>query len=128
MPGAEVAQHFRDGQDLVAVGHRGHHPVQDEPGGVLDVFLVAGGAEPAAFAGEGQQILVLAAVAADPGEAAFEVAAFEEFVDDFGDDGAQAAIARLVSRRVNRLKLAVVAVGALPERRLLRIPGAVNLH
>jgi hypothetical protein len=53
-------EHFRDGQDVMTVRHWGQHVVQDEPGGGLDVFLVAGGAEPAALAGEGQQVFVLA--------------------------------------------------------------------
>ena len=122
------AQHSRDGQDIMPVGHRGHHLVQDEPGGGLDVLLVAGGAEPAALAGKGQQVLMLAMVAANPGEAALQVAAVQELVDDLGDDGAQDAVARLVSLRISRLELVVVAVGALPERRLFRISGAIDLH
>jgi len=122
------AQHFGDGQYIVAVGHGGHHLVHDEAGGGLDVFLVPGGAEPAALAGKGQQILMLAMVAANPGESALQVAAVEEFVDDFGDDGAQGAVARLVSLRANLLELVVVAVGALPERGLFRISGAIHLH
>ncbi len=55
-------QHVGDGQDIVAVGYRGHHLVHDKAGGGLDIFLVAGGAEPTAFAREGQQILMLARV------------------------------------------------------------------
>ena len=91
------AQHSGNGQDVVPVRHRGHHLVQDEAGGGLDILLVAGGAEPAALAGKGQQVFVLAMVAADPGEAALQVAAVQELVDHLGDDGAQEAVAGLVN-------------------------------
>ena len=67
-------------------------------------------------------------VAANPGEAALQVAAFQELVDHLGDDGAQEAVARLVFLGISLLELVVVAVGALPERRLLRISGAIDLH
>jgi hypothetical protein len=70
--------------------------VQDEAGGGLDVFLVAGEAEPAASAGEGQEVFVLAMVAADAGEAAGQVATFQELVNHLGDDGAEEAVAGLV--------------------------------
>jgi hypothetical protein len=90
--------------------------------------LVAGGAKPAALAGEGEQILVLAMVAPDAGEAALQVAAVEEFVDHLGDDGAEEAVAGLVLLGIDFLELVVVAVGALPERRLFRISGAIGLH
>ena len=78
------------------VRHRGHHVVQDKPGGRLDVLLVAGRAEPPALAGKGQQVFVLAMVAANPGEAALQVAAIQELVDHLWDDGPQAAVAGLV--------------------------------
>ena len=46
------------------VRRRGHDLVEDKPGGGLDVLLVTGRAEAAALAGEGQEVLVLAMVAA----------------------------------------------------------------
>jgi hypothetical protein len=106
------AQHSGDGQDIMAVGHRSHHLVHDEPGGSLDIFLVAGRAEPPAFAGEGQQVLMLAMVAADSREAAFEIATVQKLVNDLGNDRAQAAVAGLVSCRVKLLELVVMAVRA----------------
>ena len=109
------AEHFGDGQDVVAVGHGGEDLVEDEAGGGLDVFLVAGGTEPAAFAGEGEQILVLAVVAANAGKAALEVAALEEFVDDLGDDGAEGAEAGLVILGIGLLECVIMMVGTLPE-------------
>ena len=67
-------------------------------------------------------------VAPNPGEPALQVPAVQELVDHLGDDGAQDAIARLVGLGISRLELVVVAVGALPQRRLLRISSAINLH
>lgn len=122
------AEHFGQGQDVMAVGHGSKDAGGEEGGGGLDVFLVAGGAEPAAFAGEGQEVFVAAVVAADAGEAAVEVAAVEEFVDDLRDDGAQGAEAGLVFARVGCAEVGEVAVGALPEGRLARVSGAVELH
>ena len=109
------AEHFRNRQDVMAVGHGRQDAGGEEGGGGLDVFLVAGGAEPAAFAGEGQEVFVAAVVAADAGEASVEIAAVEEFVDDLGHDGAQGAEAGLVVLGVDFDKRGEVAVGALPE-------------
>ena len=122
------AQHSWDSQDIMPVRHCGHHLVQDKPSRRLDVLLVARGAEPAALAGERQQVLVLAVVAANPGETALQVAALQEFVHHLGDDRSQDAVARLVGLGISRLELVVMAVRALPERRLLRISGAIDLH
>jgi hypothetical protein len=78
--------------------------------------MVARRAEPPAFAGKGQQILMLAMVATNPGEAALQVPTVQEFVDDLGNDGAQGTVTRLVSLRVNLFELVIVPAGALPER------------
>jgi hypothetical protein len=108
--------------------HRRHDPIQDEPGGSLHILLVAGRAEPAAFARKGQQVLVLAMVATDAGKPAFQVAAIQELVDHFGDDGAEESVAGLMLLRIGLLELVVMAVGALPERRLFGIAGVISLH
>jgi hypothetical protein len=71
----------------VTVGHRRLHPLQNEPGGRLHVLLAAGGTKPTALAGKSQEVFVLAVVAANAGEAAGQVAAVEELVNYFGDDG-----------------------------------------
>ena len=73
----------------MAVGHGHQGAGGEESCGGLDVFLVAGGAEPAAP--EGEQVFVATVVAADAGEAAVKVAAVEEFVDGLGHDRAQGA-------------------------------------
>jgi hypothetical protein len=83
-------------QDVVPVGDGSQDMIQDEPGGSLEVLLVAGRTEPVALAGEGQKVLVVAIVAANAGEAAGQVAAVQEFVDHLGDDGTEQAIAGLV--------------------------------
>ena len=57
-----------------------------------DPLGVTAGAEIAVLAGEGEQILVGAGVAANPGKAVFEHAAGEKLVDDLGDDGAPVAV------------------------------------
>jgi len=71
---------------------------------------------------------VAAVVAADAGEAAVEVAAVEEFMDDLRDDGAQGAEVGLVVLRIDLGEGGEVAVGALPEGRLARVAGAVKVH
>src|SRR4030042_1245215 len=53
---------------------------------------VAAGTEVAALAGEGEQVLVGAGVAADAGEAVLDESAGEEPLDDRGDDGAPRAV------------------------------------
>jgi hypothetical protein len=90
--------------------------VQDEAGGGLDVLLVAGGTKPAAFAGEGQKVFVVAMVTANAGEPARQVAALEELVNHLRDDGAQEAVTVSVLLGIDFLELVVVAVGALPKR------------
>ena len=121
-------EHSRDGQDIVPVGYRRQHMIQDETGGGLDVLLVAGGAEPAGFAGEGQQVLMLAMVAVNAGEAARQVAAIEILVDHFRNDGAQQAVTGLVLFGVDLFEVVVVAVCTLPEGRHFGISGAIGLH
>jgi len=67
---------------------------------------------------KGQQVLVLALVAAHAGEAAFEIAAVQELVDDLRDDGAQEPVAGLVSLLVRLQERVEMPRQALPERRL----------
>src|ERR1035437_376475 len=71
---------------------------------------------------------MLAMVAANPGETALQVAVLQEFMHHLGDDAAQHTVARLISLRISRLELVIVAVCALPQRRLLRVSGAIDLH
>ena len=112
----------------MAVGHGSEDASDEEGGGGLDVLLVARGAEPATLAREGQEVFVAAMVTADSDEAAIEVAAVQEFVDDLGHDGADGAEAGLVVVRVVGNEGGEVAVDALPEGRLARVAGAVEVH
>ena len=59
---------------------------------------------------------MLAMVAANPGKAAFEVAALQEFMHHLGDGASQHTVARLVGLGISRLELVAVAVGNLPQR------------
>ena len=88
---------------------------------------MTGGAEPAAFAGEGKQVFVVAMIAPDSGESAFEVAAVEELVDDLWDDGPQEAVPRLVAFGVGVQKRVKMVVEALPERRCLGSARTIDL-
>ena len=71
------AEHLRQREDVVLVGDCGKDAGYEEFGAGLDVFLVAGRAEPAGFAGEGKECVEAAVVTADAGEAAFGGAAVE---------------------------------------------------
>jgi hypothetical protein len=75
----------------VLVGDWSENALDEEFGAGLDVFLVAGRAEPAGFAGEGKGCVEAAVVTADAGKIAFKGAAVEEFVDDLRDGGTQRA-------------------------------------
>ena len=97
-------------------------------GAGLDVFLVAGRAEPAGFAGEGEECVEAAVVTADAGEAAFEGAAVEEFVDDLWNGGTQWPVTGLVVVRVTGEEGGKVAVGALPEGRFAWIACPADVH
>jgi hypothetical protein len=94
----------------------------------LDLLLVAGGAEPASLTGEGEQVVLLAVIAADAGEAVFQVPAVQELVHHLGDDGPQVAVAGLVAFLVDRLKAVEMPGEALPEWRCLGLPGTINLR
>ena len=66
-----------------------------------------------------------AVIAADPGKAAFQVAAVEELVDDFRDDGSQEAVAGLVPLLVDLQKPVEIPLQALPQRRGLGLSGTL---
>jgi hypothetical protein len=68
-------EHFWESQDVMPVWDRGEDALYDKGGGSLDVFLMAGRAEPAAFTGKSQESIEPAGVAMDSNDAAFEIAA-----------------------------------------------------
>jgi hypothetical protein len=83
--GEETAQDFGDGEDELAVRDFVADGGGDPIGSLADAALVAGRAEVAAFAGEGDEAFVAAVRAVEAEEAGGEVAAAEE-VADGGED------------------------------------------
>ena len=69
----------------------------DPIGGLADAALMAGGAEVAAFAGEGEEAFVAAVGALEAEEAGGEVAAAEEGFDGGRGGGAERAEGRAIS-------------------------------
>lgn len=82
----------------------------------MDLAPVAGGTEPAAFAGKSQKVFVAAVVATNAGEATFESAAVDEYFHDLLNHRAQGAVIELVGAGVTGHEGGVVPLGALPER------------
>jgi hypothetical protein len=81
----DAAKDLGDGEDELAVWDFVADGGGDPIGRLPDAALVAGGAEVAAFAGEGEEALVTAVRAVEAEEAGGEVAAAEE-VADGGED------------------------------------------
>ena len=121
------AQHLGDAEGEMPVRDREQDGFGEQRAEELDLLLVAGGTEPASLAGEGQQVFVLAVIAADAGKPVLKVAAVEELVYDLRYDGAQESIARLVALLVSVLKSAEMLRQALPKRRCFRFPSTVDL-
>jgi hypothetical protein len=87
----DAAQDFGDGEDELAVRDFVADGGGDPIGGLADAALVAGGAEVAALAGEGEEAFVTAVGAVEAEEAGGEVAATEEVADGGEDVGAERA-------------------------------------
>ena len=135
LPLDQAAECFRHGEDDVAVRHVEQHvlghPLRED-GRALGL---AGGAEVSRAAGEGEQVLVVAAGAADPGETADRPPAGQVGVDVAAHHVAQGAAAGLVAVGVRApvvlpevLQQAVEGgalgvAGAVERRRRLRAAG-----
>lgn len=109
------AEHLRQCEDVVPVGDWSENAGDEEFGAGLDIFLVAGRAEPAGFAGEGKKCVEAAVVTADACETAFEGTAVEELVDNLRDGGTQRSVTGLIVFRVTCEEGRKVAMGGLPE-------------
>jgi hypothetical protein len=83
-------------------------------------FGVAGGADAASFAGEGDQVLVLAGVTDYPGEAALEIAAIEKGVDESIETAPPSAVRGLETLLPRALDRVVVLLDQGEERGCLR--------
>jgi hypothetical protein len=88
--------------------------VDQVSGGALDFALVTRRTEPPAFAGEGQEVLVLAIIAPDPSEATFEGAAVDELFHDVFNHRAEWSVLGFVGVGVAVHEGGVVPLGALP--------------
>jgi len=78
----DTAQGARHGEHELAVGKVVTDGVCDPVADAADALLMAGGAEVAGFAGEGEEFFVTAVRALQAGEAGSEIAATVELIDD----------------------------------------------
>ena len=122
------SEKFGQGQDDMAVGNGKQDVIDKVCRGALDFALMAGRTEPSALAREGQQVFVLAMIAADTCETTFESATVDELFKDLGEDGPKGAVLRFVRIGVDGDEGLVMTVDALPQRGLSGIPGPVGLH
>ncbi len=121
-------EHLGDGEGDMPVGNREQNALGHQGSEELDLFLVAGGTEPAALAGEGEQVVFLAVIAADTGESVLQIPAVQKLVHHLGDDGTQVAVAGLIPLFIHRLKGVEMPGQALPEWRCPWLPGTINLR
>ncbi len=94
--GAEEADAVGEGDDPLADGNFGKHAVDEPCGGVDHAAGAAGGAEAAAFAGEGDESVSVTLRAVDAGEAVLEDAAAEVCAEFVGDEGGEASAGGVV--------------------------------
>jgi len=85
----DAAQHFREGEDELAVRNVVADGGGDPTAGLSDAALVACGAEVAGLAGEGEELLMAAIGAMEAGKAGSEIAAAEKGADGGDGIGAQ---------------------------------------
>ena len=112
----------------MTVGNREQNALGHQSSEELDLLLVAGGAEPAPFAGEGEQVVFLTVITADAGEPVLQFAAVQKLVHHLGDDGAKETVAGLVAFLIDRLKAVEMPGEALPEGRCPRLSGTIHLR
>jgi len=112
----------------MAVRHGEQDRLGEQRAEELNLLLVAGRAEPAPLAGEGQQVFVLAVVATDTGKPLFKGAAVEELAHHLRDDGPQKPVSWLKTRLVAGAKGVEVPFQALPEGGDMGLARSVELH
>lgn len=112
----DAAEHFGDRKHELAVGDGVADGGGDPCAGVEGAALVAGGAEVAGFAGEGEEVLVAATGAEESGEARGEFAAAEEVLDVSDGIGTQGAHGGTVVPFVASEEIVPAMVNQLPER------------
>jgi hypothetical protein len=110
-------ERFGHGEDELAVRDVEADVVGDPVASLFDLALVAGRAEVAGFAGEGEELFVAAVRALEAGEAGGEITAFVELID-YGDGVlAEGAVGSAVAGFVFGQKWRPSVVDDLPEWR-----------
>ena len=107
---------FGDRQDNLSVRHSRADGVCNRVSRKQRALLMATGAETSLPAGEGNEHLMEAVVAANSGKPIVQVAAGEKSTDHFSDDWAPGAVAVLIALVVGSLKLGEVAFDEPVER------------
>ena len=111
----DTAQGARHGEHELAVGKVVTDGVCYPVADAADALLMAGGAEVAGFAGEGEESFVAAIRALEPGEAGGEVAAAEEGLNGSGCGGAERSEGFAVVFFVTSEEVVPAVVNELPE-------------
>lgn len=123
----DAAQDFGDGEHELAVGDFVADGVGDPFANGASAALVAGGAEVAAFAGEGEEAFVAAVWALEAGEADGEIAAAEERFDGGDGVGVEWAEGLAVLLFVVCEEVVPAVVNDLPEGRGAGSPGFIDV-
>jgi len=122
----DATEDFGDGENELAVRDFAADGGGDPIGGLANVALVAGGAEVAAFAGEGEEAFVPAVGAVEAEEAGGEVTAAEEVADGGEDVGAKRTEGGAVFFLVGSEEGVPGGGEELPERGGARAAGLVD--
>ena len=122
----DAAEDPWDGEDELTMGDVVADGAGDPLAGSPHAALVAGGAEVAGLAGEGEQALVAAVGAVEAGEAGGEIAAAEEGLDGGNGLGAQRAEVLAMVGFVVGEKVVPAVMDELPEGRGARAAGLVD--
>ena len=122
----DAAEHFRESEDELAVRDFVADGGGDPLAGVADAALVAGGAEVAGLAGEGEELSVAAIGAMEAGEPGGEIAAAEECADGGDSIGAQRSHGTAMVLFVAGDEIVPDVVDDLPQRRGARAARMVD--
>ncbi len=122
----DAAQGSWHGEHELAVGDVETDRVGDPVADAADAPLMAGGAEVAGLAGEGEELFVTAVRALQTCEAGSEIAATVELIDDVDAVGRERSVDPAMTGFVTGEEVVPGVVDDLPERRGTRASGAVN--